>query len=165
VLGTNLLAVCHPRLRTIVHVLRTNLLAVCHPGLRPIAVLGALGAHLHALLMLRTGSSKMLAALHPLGTHLRRALLMRGKPAATATASAVEALGALMASATAASASAMLRISDLSAASATMAAARLGRRRGADGQCGDASGKKYPGHHNLSFRTGKTVRPAHRSNR
>jgi hypothetical protein len=108
-----------------------------HAGL---PVLGALGAHLDMLGALAVlGGREALLMLH---AHLRSALLVRGKAAATtATATAVEGLGALMAAATAAAAVRHLErgMAAASASATTVAAARLGRRRGADRQCGDAS--------------------------
>jgi hypothetical protein len=37
--------------------------------------------------------------------------------------------------------------------------------RGCDRQRGDSRGEKHPGHHKISFRTARTVRPPHRSHR
>jgi hypothetical protein len=50
-------------------------------------------------------------------------------------------------------------------AAVAAAVAWTSTRRGCDRHRGHTGGEKHPGHHTISFRTAKTGRPAHRSNR
>ena len=157
-IGLHLLALRHAVLRLLA--VRADLLTFSHAGLRLLTVganlltvgnprlrlldsllphLLALGLHLHAFSALRTlDGSKLPLALDPRGCELT--FLSRCESASHGRGS----------SATAAALSLGLLLSLLIAV-----ATRSGGRRYRDRQSGDTCGQKYPGHHNISFRTAK----------
>jgi hypothetical protein len=169
------------------HAIAVHLLASRHAVLRVgIAVLALEGLRLHSALpmlalRLHLETLRVRLALHreALGTHGVAATAAATSKhlrvsAATVSAAASEhlSMAAAVVSTTAAAAGKGLGVTAPSATAVVLglliapaAAMRPRASRGCDRERGDAGCEKHPGHDKISFRTAKTARSLHRSNR
>jgi hypothetical protein len=154
--------------RAILDVRTIAVLALEGLGLHPALSALALGLHLEARRMLLLALHGEALRAHGMaataaGKHLRLAVATAGEclnvPAAVVSTTATT--GEHRGMATAATASAVV-LSLLVAPAATM---RTRASRGCDRERGYAGREKHPGHDRISFRTAKTARSLHRSNR
>jgi hypothetical protein len=155
--------------RAILDVRTIAVLALEGLGLHPALSVLALGLHLEARRMLLLALHGEALRAHGMaataaGKHLRLAAATTAGERLNVSAAVVSTTattGEHRGMATAATASAVV-LGLLVAPAATM---RTRASRGCDRERGYAGREKHPGHHNISFRTGKTVRSLHRSNR